>query len=242
MFSTYFSMPHQPGARELHLLDLLARQAGDYLERRVAEEHQKILMAELDHRVKNVLARVAAVADSTCQNSGSVAEFISSYNGRIQSMAIAHTLLSQTSWHGADLTTLVHDQLAPYTTGPNTTIVGPEIKLSASATQALAMVLHELVTNAVKYGALSIPGGGVSVSWDSEPNGRMANLIFEWRELGGPEVISEVQSGYGTSLIRGLIPHELGGNVDLVLGREGAFCKIQFPLERVGDPAGQAPY
>ena len=94
MFSTYFSLPYQPGERELQLLDLLARKAADYLERSIAEEHQKLLMAELDHRVKNVLARVVAVVDSTRQGRGSIDEFIRSYHGRIQSMAAAHALLN----------------------------------------------------------------------------------------------------------------------------------------------------
>jgi two-component sensor histidine kinase len=147
-------------------------------------------------------------------------------------MAIAHTLLSKTSWRGANLATLVHEQLAPYTAGANTTIVGPEIKLSASATQALAMVLHELVTNAAKYGALSIPGGTVSVSWDQKMNGNASTTLkFIWRELAGPPVAAQIHPGYGTDLIRNLIPHEVGGSVDLVFAPDGACCRIEFPLE-----------
>jgi PAS domain S-box-containing protein len=132
----------------------------DITEHKRAEEHQKVLMAELDHRVKNVLARVIAAAECTRQGGGSNDEFIRSFNGRIQSMAAAHTLLSQAGWHGTDLAALVRNQLAPYTTDANMTIVGTDILVGPTATQALAMVLHELVTNAAKYGALSIPGGG----------------------------------------------------------------------------------
>jgi two-component sensor histidine kinase len=233
MFSTYFSLPYQPGERELQLLDLLARQAADYLERSIAEEHQKILMAELDHRVRNVLARVVAVADSTRQGGGSIDEFIRSYHGRIQSMAAAHTLLSQTSWQGTDLAALVRNQLEPHATDANMTIVGTDIMLGASASQALAMVVHELVTNAVKYGALSIPGGRVSLSWERKLNGNAATLILAWREVGGPPPAAKVQFGYGTRLIRELVPYELAGRVDLVFAAEGASCKIEFPIERV---------
>ncbi len=205
----------------------------DITERKRAEEHQRTLMAELDHRVKNVLARVDAVADSTWQ-SGGPAEFIRSYKGRIQSMAIAHDLLSRTNWHGADLATLVQNQLAPYSAGATTTIVGPDIKLSAAATQALAMVLHELVTNAVKYGALSIPGGGVLVNWDCKLNGSApTTLTFVWRELDGPPVAPAIQPSYGTDLIRNLIPHELGGSVDLVFPSDGTCCRIEVPLANV---------
>jgi PAS domain S-box-containing protein len=231
MIATHFSLPHQPSQRELQLLDLLARQAADYLERKIAEKHQKMLMAELDHRVKNVLARVVAVADSTRQG-GSSDDFIRAFNGRIQSMAAAHSLLSQTGWRGAALATLVRNQLAPYATDANMTILGTDITLGARATQALAMVLHELVTNAVKYGALSIPGGRVSVNWDRKVNGSAAaNLILVWREIGGPPAAPEIRSGYGTGLIRDLIPHELGGNVDLVFTSDGACCRIELPLE-----------
>jgi PAS domain S-box-containing protein len=203
----------------------------DVTERKRAEERQKILTAELDHRVKNMLARVAAVAESMSQGSGSIAEFLRAFNGRIQSMAAAHTLLSQTGWQGANLTAVVRGQLAPYATDANTTIAGTDIILSQSAAQALAMVLHELVTNAVKYGALSIPSGQVSVSWDRRLNGGAApNLIFVWRELSGPPVAPAIQSGYGSCLIRELIPHELGGSVDLAFGLDGACCRIEFPL------------
>jgi len=207
----------------------------DITRRKRAQEHQKVLMAELNHRVKNVLARVTAVADSTRRGSGSVDEFFRSYEGRLQSMATAHTLLSDTGWRGADLMALVHSQLAPYATDANMTIAGTDITLDPSATQALAMVLHELVTNAVKHGALSIPGGRVSVSWEPRLNGNAArNLILVWREAGGPPVTTSNQPGYGTALIRELIPLELDGTVELVFASDGAHCRIEFPLEDVG--------
>jgi two-component sensor histidine kinase len=98
----------------------------------------------------------------------------------------------------------------------------------------MAMVLHELVTNAAKYGALSVPTGRVAISWDRKPNGHAAaNLEFVWREFGGPPITAEVQSGYGTRLIRELVPYELAGMVDLKLSAEGVNCKIEFPLEQV---------
>jgi two-component sensor histidine kinase len=116
------------------------------------------------------------------------------FTRRTQSVGAAHTLLSESRWQAVSLDALVHAELAPYTTGRNVNISGTDVMLSAAETQALAKVLHELATNAAKYGALSIPGGRVSVSWEREPNGGAANLILEWRELGGPGVISKLQS------------------------------------------------
>lgn len=205
----------------------------DITERKRAEEHQDWLIAELDHRVKNVLARVAVVAVFTREGSSSMDQFAQALNRRIQSMADAHALLSESRWRGVGLNDLVHRQLAPYATSANTAIGGPDITLTATATQAVAMVLHELVTNAVKYGALSRPDGRVSVSWEHRRSGDASlGVVIEWRELGGPPVVAPKRSGYGTSLIRDLIPHELGGTVDLVFARDGVCCRVEISGER----------
>ncbi|MBO0712019.1 MAG: PAS domain-containing protein, partial [Acetobacteraceae bacterium] len=203
----------------------------DITARKHAEERQDLLIAELDHRVKNVLARVAVVAMYTREGSRSMDEFVRALDGRIQSMAVAHALLSQSRWHGVGLTDLVRHQLAPYATEANIAISGPDVMLSAGETQAVAMVIHELVTNAAKYGALSTSGGRIGLSWQcemrTEPPSR---LQIEWRETGGPPIAARVRPGYGTSLIRELIPHELGGKVDLELASAGAVCRIEIPL------------
>jgi PAS domain S-box-containing protein len=204
----------------------------DITERKLAEERQGLLIAELDHRVKNILAQVAAVTTSTRRSSRSFEEFVGSLDGRIQSMAIAHTLLSSAGWQSVCLGTLVRNELAAYATGSNVAISGPDFLLNSAETQAVARVLHELATNAAKYGALSIPGGQVSVHWNVKPNGAATNLTLIWRELGGPPVASEVQAGYGTDLIRNLIPHELGGLVDLAFGADGVSCRIEFPVKQ----------
>jgi two-component sensor histidine kinase len=179
--------------------------------------------------VKNILAQVAAVAGSTCRDSRSIDEFLGSLDGRIRSLAIARTLLSEAGWQSVCLATLVRNELTPYATGSNVTISGPDVLLSSAETQAVARVLHELVTNAAKYGALSIPAGRVSVHWVWKPNAA-TNLTLVWRELGGPPVTSEHPFGHGTNLIRNLVPHELGGTVDLVFATEGVNCKIEIPV------------
>jgi PAS domain S-box-containing protein len=203
----------------------------DITERKRAGEREKVLMAELNHRVKNVLARVDMVAMSSRKGSSSIDEFIRSLKGRIQSMAAAHALLSQKGWHDVGLEALVHSQLAPYAADGNIAIHGMDVMLSAPAIQAMGMVLHELVTNAAKHGALSVPTGRVTVSWDRKPNGHAANLVFAWREVGAPRTAVEAKSGYGTRLIRELVPHELGGRVDLEFTAEGVSCRIEFPVD-----------
>ena len=146
----------------------------DITERRRADEHQRWLVAELDHRVKNVLARVGVVAMYTRQGSNTMDEYVQTLDQRIQSMAAAHQLLSQGNWQGVRVADIVRCQLAPYATDANTATCGPDIALSAPATEALGMVLHELVTNASKYGALSVPEGRVSVDWECRQNGDAA--------------------------------------------------------------------
>ena len=116
----------------------------------------------------------------------------------------------------------------------NTAIDGPEVMLTAAATEAVAMVLYELVTNAAKYGALSTPQGRVSVTWASGSNGRLSEgIVIKWREMGGPLVAAPKRSGYGTNLIRDLIPHEIGGVVDLTFAKQGVSCKIRLPPEQL---------
>jgi PAS domain S-box-containing protein len=210
----------------------------DITQRKRAEERQDLLIAELDHRVKNVLARVAVVAMHTRQGQRTIDEFVTALDGRLQSMSAAHALLSQSRWCGVGLTDLIRRQLAPYTTNANTTISGPDVMLTPVQTQALAMVIHELVTNAAKYGALSSPHGHVSVGWDLV-GVRNATLAITWRELGGPPISTPLHTSYGSSLIRDLIPHELDGAVDLTFPAEGACCTIAVGLERRED-ASQA--
>jgi two-component sensor histidine kinase len=201
-------------------------------ERKRAEEQQSMLVAELDHRVKNVLASVAVVAERTSERSGSTRDFIEALNHRLQSMAEAHSLLSRSRWQGVSLADLVSQELDPYATVGNTIIEGPHVGLSATATQALAMVLHELTTNAAKYGALSTPQGRVSVRWHRISDGGVSTrLRLTWQEEGSPAVSSTARPGYGTSVIRNLIPYELGGAVNLDFSAGGVCCIIEFAVE-----------
>jgi PAS domain S-box-containing protein len=208
----------------------------DVTERRQSDDHKTLLIAELDHRVKNVLACVVAVAQQSHECSRSAEEFLKMLNGRITSLSNTHALLSSSHWEGVALTELVCSELAFCTKDENAFIEGPAVDLAAEATQPVAMVLHELVTNAAKYGALSNGDGRVSVNWRRQPNGGSGgNLVLAWRETGGPLVVEPNAPGYGTSVIRDLIPYELGGSVDFVLAPEGARCMLEIPAKWLSD-------
>jgi PAS domain S-box-containing protein len=202
----------------------------DITERKELENHKNTLISELDHRVKNVLAIVSTVASRTQETSSSMSEFVSALDGRIKSMATTHELLSHRRWRGIPLAELVRGVLAPYVTANNARVDGPDVVLRAEAGQTLAMVLHELATNAAKFGALSAATGRVSVRWSFRRNGHAeASLCIQWEESGGPRVVPQTRSGFGTSVMRELIPYELGGTVDLMHLPEGVHCKLEIP-------------
>ena len=201
----------------------------DITDRKRREMHTQILMRELEHRVHNVLARVQIVIERGAEGQSSLQEFRQSLLARIQSMMHAHELLQRSNWFGVSIKDLVADQLKPYATSHNNRIEGPEILLNPDATQAMSMVIHELTTNAVKHGALSVPEGHITVSWKREPE---RGLVLRWIEQDGPEVKAPQREGYGTSLIRELLKFEFGGTVDHRFLPGGVTCEISLPLER----------
>jgi PAS domain S-box-containing protein len=209
----------------------IARDITERKEAKRAEAH----IAELDHRIKNVLATVIAVSQRTREGHRSMDQFVRAFDGRIQSMAEAHALLSSGRWQGVNLAQLVRKELAPCAAALNTTAEGPDVVLAADAAQPVAFVLHELVTNAAKYGALSSPKGHVSVQWHQRANGHVPDaLVLNWKETGGPPVAASISPGYGTSVVKNLIPYELGGVVDLVFAPEGVRCKLEIPSKWLG--------
>jgi PAS domain S-box-containing protein len=206
----------------------IARDITERKEAKRAEAH----IAELDHRVKNALATVIAVSQRTREGHTSMDEFVSAFDGRIRSMAEAHALLSRGRWQGVSLAHLVRQELAPCAAALNTMVEGPDIVLAADAAQPVAFVFHELVTNAAKYGALSIPKGHVSVQWHQRVNGHVPEaLVLDWKETGGPRIPASISPGYGTSVVKDLIPYELGGVVDLVFAPKGVRCRLEIPLK-----------
>jgi len=188
------------------------------------------LRGELSHRVKNILAVLGAVIERAREHSQSMDELVSSLRGRIKSMSDTQALLSQNQARGVSLDNLILGELEPYATGNNTSLNGPAVYLTSSATHAVAMVIHELTTNAAKYGALSRSNGRVSVQWTlTTKDPSVETLTLEWKETGGPEVSVPARQGYGSSVIRDLLAYELGGRSNLVFAADGVRCTIELP-------------
>jgi len=208
----------------------------DVTARKRADEQQRILNAELDHRVKNVLATVSAIIIQTPKAEISLTDFVVRLDARIKSLARTHELLSHNHWQDVSLADIVERVIAPYATG-NATVRGPGVALKATATQAMATVFHELATNAAKHGAFSRPTGRLSVGWSWLDNGSEGRVAIYWQESGGPAVSTPNQTGFGTSVIRELIPFELGGTVNLTFASNGLQCRLEIPSDWVSSDA-----
>jgi PAS domain S-box-containing protein len=202
----------------------------DITERKQAQEHREILNAELDHRAKNLLATVGAIITQTQNGNASMPDFVFALDRRIASLARVHELLSCNRWQGVSLGEIVRREFAPYA-ADNIATEGPNVVLMAEAVQPLAMVLHELTTNAAKYGAFSNRSGRVALRWWWLRKGSDDRLAIDWREVGGPAVVSPNRYGYGTSIVRELVPFELGGEVNLVFAADGVQCRMEIPSD-----------
>lgn len=193
-----------------------------------ARDREMLLMREVDHRAKNLLAVVQSVVSLT--RARSIVDFKKAVTGRIKSLANVHGLLAESNWDGADLAAIVADELAPYASIGVLQVEGPSLWLDASAAQAIALVLHELVTNAAKYGALSTPAGRLKVSWLLDKSG---TVRMAWRESGGPEVSGPpTQQGFGTQLVYANVEQQLGGILHTDWAREGLCATLTFPATR----------
>lgn len=198
----------------------------DVTEKREAEARERLLVREVDHRAKNLLAVVQSVVQLT--RGADITDFKDAVTGRIQSLARTHGLLAAGRWEGADLKQLVVDELAPYARGEEgrTAVSGPAFRLKPSAAQALALVVHELATNAAKYGALSAPAGRIEVAWRAQ----RGSLALTWRETGGPTVTPPVRRGFGSTVLKNSVERQLRGRVVLDWRPEGLVCEIELPI------------
>ena len=199
----------------------------DITSRKHAEELQATMVEELNHRVKNTLAVVQAIAHQTARNSNSVATFQEAFGGRLQSLAIAHGVLTKTHWSGVEMTELLRESFSPYRDRVH--FQGSRVMLPSQTVVPLSMILHELMTNAAKYGALST-SGHVEIDWEIEDDVDMIRLT--WLERGGPLVKEPSKAGFGTTLIERVVIQDLEGECQLDFEKDGLRCQLRFPLQR----------
>jgi signal transduction histidine kinase len=197
-------------------------------------EHQAILLAELQHRVRNIIALIRSVTTRTSHAGLSVSEYASLLSGRLLTLARVQALLTRAGHVGVNIRDIIQDEVSAQAGHDSQyDLTGPDVTLSPKATEVTTMALHELATNAVKYGALSVPRGHVRVHWSTFDRSGTRWLRLEWVEVGGPAPSSTGarHRGFGSELIEELIPYELGGEGELTLTPEGARCMLQFPLK-----------
>ncbi len=211
----------------------VVRVVQDITEGKLAEQRQKLLLDELNHRVKNTLATVQSLASQTARSAASPREFVEGFEGRLIALSKAHDQLTEHHWESADLRDLLLASFAPYGTGRDKVALrGEDVRLRPRAVLTLAMVFHELITNAAKYGALSVPEGRVEVRWRPVRDAYAKPLLdINWEEQGGPAVTGPERRGFGSRLIEGGIAAELGGSAQLTYAPGGLRCEVLIPRD-----------
>ncbi len=209
------------------------------LERKRAAERDRLLMAELDHRVKNTIANIQALVGHTSRSASSLTGFVRGLEGRIQSMAKAHGLLSHSRWGGVSIDKLMQEELNHHSTVDFDVVLGgPDVVLTPKSALSLSLAVHELATNAAKFGSLSRVGGRVSVSWKLMENG---GIELSWIETGGRPVESPTRHGFGSTLIERALAMETGGRVKIHYLRTGVFCEIVLPVSSIAHADSPQP-
>ncbi|PWB93896.1 HWE histidine kinase domain-containing protein [Methylosinus sporium] len=218
----------------VHALDLAVR------ERQAAQAHQHFLMAELEHRAKNILSVIQSLVRFTARSAASLEEFNATLQSRLSTMARVQTLLTQSRWEGLSLRAIVEDELAPFRQGRESAcrIDGEPVALKPKAALAVSMAIHELTTNAAKYGALSTPGGRVRVEWRRRREKGEKRLTLTWKESGGPPTAPPKRSGFGRMLIERTMAIDLGGEAELRFPATGVECRIRIPVSQIAFAKG----
>ena len=202
----------------------------DITERKRAEERQNLLTREVDHRAKNALALAQSIVRLT--RADSVKEYAERVEGRINALARVHTILSLSSWQGAEIGKLISEEMAPYASSGQVQSFGPEVGLQPRVAQTLALALHELLTNSAKYGALSALSGRLSITWQTVDD----KLALTWQESGGPPVCEPTFRGFGTRGLMASIESQLGGEALFAWRPEGLVCRLLVPITQQAQP------
>lgn len=203
----------------------------DVTERKTGEAHLRLLMRELTHRSKNLLAVIQAMARQTARHAGSTSGFLDQFSARLQALAASHDLLVRESWYGASLREIIQSQLAAFSSGDEAQIAvdGVPVALKPEAAQTIGLALHELAVNAAKFGALSVPEGHVSIIWKMQGDA----IAFEWRERNGPPVKIRRKRGFGSMAIERNLASALDATVNLKFDPEGLCCFILIPANHI---------
>lgn len=203
----------------------------DVTERKESEAHLRLLMRELTHRSKNLLAVIQAMARQTARHAGSIDGFLNQFSARLQALAASHDLLVRESWHGASLREIIEAQLAVYMArgGGQVDLDGEPVALKPEAAQNLGLAVHELAMNAAKFGALSVPNGRVSIDWSLHDN----TVDLNWRERNGPKVRTRRKKGFGSMVIELSLMRALDAKVDMAFESEGLRCHIVIPASQI---------
>ena|SRR5665811_19904 len=210
-------------------------------ERKASEDQLHLLLRELTHRSKNLLAVINAIARQTASRTTSIDEFLKRFSARLYAIGSSHDLLIADDWHGASLRTLVEQQLESHAEGFGTRIAieGEDIILKPEAVHNLGLALHELAVNAEKFGSLSDPKGGISINWDFCDEAKTLKLV--WQETGGPKVSAPERSGFGRTMLENVVGKALAGDVTLSFPAKGVHCEIIIPAAHVTSLKPQAP-
>lgn len=206
----------------------------DITERKLGDERQRLLLRELNHRVKNTLATVQALATQTVRHARQPSEFLEAFSARLQALGAAHSLLSDREWRGIGISELARIEVKPFDTGdqPRIAISGPDVLLSPDQAVGLGLILHELASNAMKHGSLSVPSGKVDLDWKTQGRKGARRLVLTWRETGGPEVQPPDRQGFGSILIRRSLAKVIDSDVTHEFRPGGVFAEISMPLEQ----------
>jgi PAS domain S-box-containing protein len=202
----------------------------DITVRKTAEEHLRLMVHELNHRVKNSLATVQGIATQTLRRGDIPAEVRETLTARLVALAKAHDVLTSERWTGADLRDIARQAAAPYAglAGAEPFVItGPSVYVPPKTAIALALIFHELATNAAKYGALSTPEGRVAIAWDVAPTPEGRRLTMHWRESGGPPVVAPTATGFGAQLIQRGLASEIDGRVEISFPADGVVCALE---------------
>lgn len=203
----------------------------DITERKRNEEQRRLLLNELNHRVKNTLATIQSIAVQTLNSSSSLKEARDALSSRLMSLAQTHDVLTRESWEGADLRELVKSAISPHSANKRISIDGPAVRLTPQMALLFALTLHELATNAAKYGALSSENGSVSVTWRLDGNNPVEQRLgLRWQEHGGPKVEEPTHRGFGTRLLTRMFANEKHGQVQMEYKPDGVVCRIEVML------------